>query len=89
MLTFLVFFPLVGALVIATLPREQERQAKYMALFVTALVFVVSLVALGRFDRNAPGFQIRCPCCGLQSAVPFPLARCSDSPCSLPRADER
>ncbi len=42
MLTFLVFFPMVGALVVATLPREQERQARWMALGVTGAVLVVS-----------------------------------------------
>jgi len=58
MLTFLVFFPAVAAIVIATLPREQERHAKLMALAVTATVFAASLVALGMFDRHDPGFQL-------------------------------
>jgi NADH-quinone oxidoreductase subunit M len=57
MLTFLVFLPVVGALVIATLPREQERQAKWMALAVTGAVLVVSIVVFATFDRNATGLQ--------------------------------
>jgi NADH-quinone oxidoreductase subunit M len=58
MLTFLVFFPVLGALVIATLPREQERQAKLLALAVTATALVVSLVAWGLFDRGEAGLQL-------------------------------
>ncbi len=57
MLTFLVFFPVLGAIVIATLPREQERQAKLMALAVTGAVLVVSLVVFGLFDRGEEGLQ--------------------------------
>ena len=57
MLTFLVFFPLVGALVIATLPREQERQAKWMALGVTGVVLVVSIAVFAAFDQDAAGLQ--------------------------------
>ena len=57
MLTFLVFLPVLGALVIMTLPRAQERQAKLMALAVTGVVLVVSLVAFGLFDRGEAGLQ--------------------------------
>ena len=57
MLTFLVFLPALGALVVATLPKAQERQAKLMALAVTGVALVVSLVALGLFDRGEAGLQ--------------------------------
>jgi NADH-quinone oxidoreductase subunit M len=57
-LTFLVFLPVVGALVIATLPREQERQARLLALAVTAIALAVSLVAWGMFDRGEEGLQL-------------------------------
>ena len=57
MLTFLIFFPVLGAMVVATLPRDQERQAKWMALAVTGAVLVVSLVAFGLFDQGEPGLQ--------------------------------
>lgn len=57
MLTFLVFFPVLGAIVIATLPRDQERNAKWMALAVTGAVFVVSLVLFGLFNRGEEGLQ--------------------------------
>ena len=58
MLTFLVFFPAFAAIVIATLPRDQERQAKLMALATTLAVLIVSLIALGMFDRGDAGLQL-------------------------------
>ena len=57
MLTFLVFFPLVGAILIATLRREDERYAKLLALGVTGVLLVTSLVLFGLFDRGAEGLQ--------------------------------
>ncbi len=57
MLTFLVFFPVIGAFAVATLPSKQEAQSKYMALAVTGIVLVVSLVAFAMFDRNQDGLQ--------------------------------
>ncbi len=58
MLTFLVFFPALGALAIAALPREQERNAKALALAVTGVVLVGAVVSLGLFDRNEAGLQL-------------------------------
>lgn len=57
MLTFLIFFPLVGAIVIATLPARQEHQAKYMALGVSGIVLAVSAVMFAMFDRGEDGLQ--------------------------------
>ena len=49
MLTFLVFFPVLGAIVIATLPRDQERNAKWMALAVTGAI-AATPCGLGTFQ---------------------------------------
>src|SRR3972149_9449798 len=57
MLTFLVFFPVIGAIALATLPARQEGQSKYMALAVTGIVLIVSLVVFAMFDRNQDGLQ--------------------------------
>ncbi len=57
MLTFIVFFPALGALALALLPREQERSARQVAALVTAAVFVASIVLFALFDRNETGFQ--------------------------------
>ncbi|MGB2693771.1 MAG: NADH-quinone oxidoreductase subunit M [Dehalococcoidia bacterium] len=58
MLTFLVFFPLLGAVAIALLPRDQERHARIMALAVASVVLVGALLAFGLFDRNEVGLQL-------------------------------
>ncbi len=57
MLTFLVFFPVVGAILIMTLRDEDERYAKLMALGVTGTLLVVSLVLFGLFDKGQEGLQ--------------------------------
>ena len=57
MLTFLVFLPAFAAIVIFTLPRSEERQAKLMALAVTGVLLVVSLVLFAVFDRGEEGLQ--------------------------------
>jgi NADH-quinone oxidoreductase subunit M len=53
LLTFIVFFPVLGAIAVATLPREQERQAKYMALAVTGVALAVSAAAFAMFERDS------------------------------------
>jgi NADH-quinone oxidoreductase subunit M len=53
MLTFLVFFPVIGALGIVTLPRAQEQQAKWMALAVSGAVLAWAVVIFALFDRDS------------------------------------
>ena len=57
MLTFIVFFPLVGAAVIAFLPKEQERHAKWVAAATAAVVLAAVLGLFVAFDRDDSGFQ--------------------------------
>jgi NADH-quinone oxidoreductase subunit M len=57
MLTFLVFFPVLVAVLLLTLRREEERYAKVLALGTTLVLLVVSLVAFGLFDRDDAGLQ--------------------------------
>ena len=47
MLTLAIFFPLLGAVLIAMLPKAQERSAKVIAAVATAIVLgvVIYLVA--------------------------------------------
>jgi NADH-quinone oxidoreductase subunit M len=55
LLVFAVFFPAVAAAVVmVTVPRESENQAKWLALIATMTSFVATLVLLIAFDRN-PG----------------------------------
>jgi len=56
-LSFIVFFPLLGIAIIALLPRERERDSRWVA---AATAFVVLVAAVGLFvvfDRDQTGFQ--------------------------------
>lgn len=57
MLTLAIFFPLVGAALIATLPKEQEHQAKYVAALTAAFVLAVVAFMFVDYNRGADGFQ--------------------------------
>jgi len=55
LLVFAVFFPAVAAgVIMLTVPRESENQAKWLALIATLTSFVASIVLLAAFDRS-PG----------------------------------
>ncbi len=59
-LSVTTFLPLVGALFIMTMPREDAavaRNARWIALWFTLITFVVSLILLWRFDPSTPEFQ--------------------------------
>jgi NADH-quinone oxidoreductase subunit M len=55
--TFAIFFPLIGALVIATLPRDQEHQAKHIAAITAAIVFAAVVYLFIAYDRDQSGYQ--------------------------------
>jgi proton-translocating NADH-quinone oxidoreductase chain M len=57
MLTFVIFFPLAGALLIATLPKEQEQTAKYIAALASAIVLAVVAYLFIDYDRDQAGYQ--------------------------------
>jgi NADH-quinone oxidoreductase subunit M len=54
-LTLILLAPLVGALVIAFLPRHRHDLIRYVALGVALLAFVLSLALLASFDPAATG----------------------------------
>jgi NADH-quinone oxidoreductase subunit M len=56
-LTFIVFFPLVGAAIVAFLPRERERDARWVAAATAFVVLVAAVVLFAIFDRDQSGFQ--------------------------------
>jgi NADH-quinone oxidoreductase subunit M len=56
-LTFIVFFPLVGAAIVALLPRERERDARWVAAATAFMVLVAAVVLFAIFDRDQGGFQ--------------------------------
>ena len=56
-LSFLVFFPLAAAAVLAVLPRGAERSARFWCTVAAAIEFVVSLPLWSKLVPGAPGFQ--------------------------------
>ncbi len=56
-LSFLVFFPLVAAALLALMPRGAERSAKLWATLAAAIEFAVSLPLWWRIVPGTPGFQ--------------------------------
>ena len=56
-LSLLVFLPIVGAIVVALLPRERTDLVRGIAFACTLLVFVASLALWVTFRPGAPGFQ--------------------------------
>ena len=57
MLTFYLFAPVVGALLIAMLPRDQENNSKYIALSFSLLAFITSIITFISFDTSKEGYQ--------------------------------
>jgi NADH-quinone oxidoreductase subunit M len=57
MLSALIAIPAVGALVVALLPKGRDALAKRVALAVTVVVAVLSIVMAVQFDPNGPRFQ--------------------------------
>ena len=56
MLTATVFLPVVGALIIALLPRERAELPRLAALLTTLATFALSIVLLAGFDPDG-GYQ--------------------------------
>jgi NADH-quinone oxidoreductase subunit M len=59
LLSVITFLPLAGALFIAFLSEDEEgvRNARWVALWTTLIVFAISLLLLRRFDATSPDFQ--------------------------------
>jgi NADH-quinone oxidoreductase subunit M len=59
LLSVITFLPLAGALFIAFLSDDEDgvRNARWIALWTTLIVFAVSLILLRRFDPTSPDFQ--------------------------------
>jgi NADH-quinone oxidoreductase subunit M len=56
-LSLVTFFPLLGALYIATLNKDAKRNARWVALYTTLFTFGASLYIWVHFDPANPGFQ--------------------------------
>jgi NADH-quinone oxidoreductase subunit M len=56
-LSIVTFLPLVGALFIATLPKDAANNARWVALWTTLVTFGVSLLIWANFDSSTAAFQ--------------------------------
>ncbi len=57
LLTAVIFLPLLGAVVLMLLPRENKALARWVALGFSLVVFVLSLKVFLDYDRALGGFQ--------------------------------
>lgn len=58
LLSLLVFFPLIGALLLFFVPQEEVAFSRRVALFISGATFLFSLLLLGRFRSNEAFFQL-------------------------------
>ncbi|MFZ1362669.1 MAG: NADH-quinone oxidoreductase subunit M [Candidatus Nanopelagicales bacterium] len=58
-LTLLIVIPIIGAIVLAAMPRESVTQAKKVALAVSLITLIVTIVTLFQFDSDSDqAFQL-------------------------------
>ncbi len=57
MLSVVIFFPLMGAVLIALLPRNQEGQAKWLAALTSAIVLAFVIGLFIAYNRDEAGYQ--------------------------------
>jgi NADH-quinone oxidoreductase subunit M len=58
LLSIVLWFPLVGAVILAFLPRSQGREAQAGGLIISIATFAISLVIVPRFDEGYGGLQL-------------------------------
>lgn len=56
-LSWLIFLPLAGALLILTIPKENKNVIRSIAAGTSIIALIVSLILWGAFDRSIPGLQ--------------------------------
>ncbi|MDQ3493167.1 MAG: NADH-quinone oxidoreductase subunit M, partial [Chloroflexota bacterium] len=56
-LSAIVFTPLIGALLIALVPRERDDLVRWLALGTALVAFALSLAVAAAFTAAQPGFQ--------------------------------
>ena len=58
-LSITIFFPILGALALFLVNKENAQAIKLIGFFTSALTFVISLYLYLGFDAAAPGFQFK------------------------------
>ncbi len=59
LLTYLLFTPLVGGLILLFFKKDKENLIRYYGLIVSLITFIISLFLFFNFDFNASGFQFQ------------------------------
>lgn len=57
LLTYLLFTPIIGSLIILLLKKNNEKQIRYFGLAVSVVAFIFSLIIYFQFDNSSGGFQ--------------------------------
>lgn len=57
LVSYLIFLPLLGSLVLLFINKKNENLIKYFGLFISALVFVISLIIYFTFNTDSGEFQ--------------------------------
>ena len=58
-LTYLLFTPLAGALIVLLLPKRGEKLIRHVALYFSSAAFVISLFVLTSFNSSNGNFQLQ------------------------------
>jgi NADH-quinone oxidoreductase subunit M len=58
LLSTILFFPTLAALVLAFLPKDEHKLLRWTAFLASLVPFILTLVAWGRFNPNVAGFQM-------------------------------
>jgi NADH-quinone oxidoreductase subunit M len=57
-LTLVAFFPLVGVVILLFLKNEQKNAARWTALIVSVITFIISIAVLAQFNPDIPDLQM-------------------------------
>ena len=57
LLTYLLFTPLIGAMLLLVFQRERENEIRIFGLVISIITFVITLMVLAKFEVMNPGFQ--------------------------------
>ncbi len=57
LLTYLLFVPIIGSMVLLFFKKENEKAIRYFGLFVSVVAFIVSLIIYFEFDSDLSTFQ--------------------------------
>jgi NADH-quinone oxidoreductase subunit M len=57
LLTYLLFLPLIGSIIIIFFNKKSETFIRWFGFFISLAVFIISLIGYFQFDRSESGFQ--------------------------------